>query len=229
MLGHIPNSSIFRPTARLLRTPRLFYSTQPKPSDPLRILFCGSDEFSCESLKALHDEQQRNAELIRSIDVMPKLDGSPINLIVAVSFGLFVPPRLLRAAEYGGLNIHPSLLPDLRGPAPLHHALLNNHSHTGVSLQTLSEKTFDAGTVLSQTPLPGIPIPPNCTLPDLHALLAPAGAAMLINGLRSGLHVPPYHNAGWTPTPLQQETLAHAESADPWSAMVKGSAHGRIG
>lgn len=35
-----------------------------------------------------------------------------INLIVAVSFGLFVPSRILRGAKYGGLNVHPSLLPE---------------------------------------------------------------------------------------------------------------------
>jgi methionyl-tRNA formyltransferase len=43
---------------------------------------------------------------------MPTPDDEPINLIVAVSFGLFVPPRLLNAAKYGGLNLHPSLLPE---------------------------------------------------------------------------------------------------------------------
>ena len=35
-----------------------------------------------------------------------------INLIIAVSFGLFVPKRLLREAKYGGLNVHPSFLPE---------------------------------------------------------------------------------------------------------------------
>ncbi|KAH6641712.1 hypothetical protein F5144DRAFT_619131 [Chaetomium tenue] len=116
-----------------------------KKSDPLRILFCGSDEFSCASLKALHNEHKHNTNLIQSIDVvvrpskptgrgykvirevplrglaeqlslpihvrdtftgwdMPKPDGDSINLIVAVSFGLFVPPRLIHASKYGGLN-----------------------------------------------------------------------------------------------------------------------------
>ena len=42
---------------------------------------------------------------------LPTPSDEPINLIVAVSFGLFVPPRILRSAKYGGLNIHPSLLP----------------------------------------------------------------------------------------------------------------------
>lgn len=35
-----------------------------------------------------------------------------INLIIAVSFGLFVPPRLLKQAKYGGINVHPSFLPE---------------------------------------------------------------------------------------------------------------------
>lgn len=43
---------------------------------------------------------------------MPNPNGDPINLIIAVSFGLFVPPRLIHAAQYGGLNVHPSLLPE---------------------------------------------------------------------------------------------------------------------
>ncbi|KAK4121354.1 hypothetical protein N657DRAFT_673667 [Parathielavia appendiculata] len=208
-------------------------STASKKSDPLRILFCGSDDFSCHSLGALHDEQKRNANLIRSIDVvvrpskptgrghkvirevparklaeelklpihvrdtftgwdLPKPDDDPINLIVAVSFGLFVPPRLINATKYGGLNVHPSLLPEFRGPAPLHHALLANRSHTGITIQTLSPHAFDEGIPLLQTPLPGIPIPPNCTLPQLHAILAPRGADMLLQTLRRGLHVPPH-------------------------------------
>ncbi len=42
-----------------------------------------------------------------------------INLVVAVSFGLFVPPRILRGAKYGGLNVHPSWLPEcVLNPSP---------------------------------------------------------------------------------------------------------------
>ncbi|KAH6840714.1 methionyl-tRNA formyltransferase-like protein [Chaetomium sp. MPI-CAGE-AT-0009] len=234
LLPRLAQSSL-RPLWSTLR-PRLWqqsYSTAPKKSDPLRILFCGSDEFSCASLKALHHEHKHNADLIRSIDVvvrpskptgrgykvirevplrglaeklslpihvrdtftgwdMPKPDGDPINLIVAVSFGLFVPPRLIHASKYGGVNVHPSLLPDLRGPAPIHHALLAGRLHTGITIQTLSPEAFDEGVPLLQTPQPGIPIPPNCTPAQLHDLLAPAGAEMLVRALRAGLHVPPH-------------------------------------
>jgi hypothetical protein len=43
---------------------------QKRTSDPLRILFCGSDAFSCESLKALHREHVANKALIESLEVM---------------------------------------------------------------------------------------------------------------------------------------------------------------
>jgi len=42
----------------------------PKVSKPLRVLFCGSDEFSSASLRALHAEHERNPELVKSIDVI---------------------------------------------------------------------------------------------------------------------------------------------------------------
>ncbi|RAK88173.1 methionyl-tRNA formyltransferase family protein [Aspergillus costaricaensis CBS 115574] len=211
-----------------------------KAYDPLRILFCGSDDFSIASLKALHEEHVKRPDRIASIDVVcrpgkkvgrglkqirevpikaaakelslpiheidtfrgwtpPTLPGGPINLIIAVSFGLFVPPRLLNGAKYGGLNVHPSLLPDFRGPAPLHHTLLAGKTKTGVTLQTLDLKHFDHGTILAQTPAPGfdIPNPDACTVPDLLNLVCPKGADILVKGIREGLFVPPVEDAGW--------------------------------
>ena len=123
----------------------------------------------------------------------PKSQGEPINLIIAVSFGLFIPPRLLEGAKYGGLNVHPSMLPDFRGAAPIHHTLLAGCTRTGVSLQTLHPEYFDHGAVLAQTPQPGIeiPRPSEITVPELTKLLASKGADMLVQGVRDRLHVPP--------------------------------------
>lgn len=129
----------------------------------------------------------------------PRLDGTEtaINMIVAVSFGLFVPKRLLRAARFGGLNVHPSLLPDLHGAAPIEHAILLGRSRTGVTVQTLDDMTFDGGRRLLQGPYDGsadaqvgLPLPPRCTSADLHQLLAPLGANLLIEVLRRGLYLP---------------------------------------
>ncbi|KAH7326162.1 formyl transferase [Stachybotrys elegans] len=220
---------------------RRWYS---KTSDPLRILFCGSDDFSCRSLRALHEEKKRNPALIESMEVMvrpPKRTGrgykqlrevpcqtlaerlglkthqrdtfrewelpEGTNLIVAVSFGLFVPPRILGSAKYGGLNVHPSFLPDLRGPAPIHHALLRRDEYIGVSLQTLDSRKFDHGTILAQTPPHTIPIRPEDTLSTLIEAAGDVGAEMLVQGLRDGLHVAPHEDVG---SQLEGKELRHA-------------------
>ncbi|KAK2801858.1 Methionyl-tRNA formyltransferase [Onygenales sp. PD_10] len=209
-----------------------------KSSDPLRILFCGSDSFSIASLKALYKEHVSNPKTIQSIDVvcrpgkkygrgLKKIREVPIkaaatelslpiheidtftgwtppstagiNLIIAVSFGLFVPPRLLNYAKYGGLNVHPSLLPEFRGPAPLHHTLLAGRTTTGVTLQTLDPKSFDHGVILDQTPSPGfdIPNPETCSVPQLLDLVSNKSAQMLVQGIRNRVFVPPLKDVGW--------------------------------
>ncbi|TWU79108.1 Methionyl-tRNA formyltransferase [Metarhizium rileyi] len=132
------------------------------------------------------------------------------NLIIVVSFGLFVPPRILTSAHYGGLNVHPSLLPDLRGPAPIHHALLRGDTHVGISLQTLDPKAFDHGAVLAQSPAPGIPIPPEASFREVLSAAAVEGAEMLIQGLRAGVHVPPRRDVGWKAAELAGAQLAYA-------------------
>ncbi|CAH0053217.1 unnamed protein product [Clonostachys solani] len=133
-----------------------------------------------------------------------------INLIVVVSFGLFVPKRILRSVKYGGLNVHPSLLPDLRGPAPIHHAVLRGDEFTGVSLQTLDEEKIDHGVVLSQTPAPGMRILQHPTLSRVNRKLAMEGADLLVQGLRDGVHIAPYEDAGWKAKELEGQPLQHA-------------------
>ncbi|KAI4095480.1 MAG: hypothetical protein LQ344_001606 [Seirophora lacunosa] len=118
----------------------------------------------------------------------------PINLIVAVSFGLLVAPRILKLAKYGGVNIHPSILPEFRGPAPLHHTLLNNRKTTGVTLQTLHPTRFDDGKIIDQTPYPGIEHGAE-TVEDLRDKLAHLGADMLVQSIRNHSFLPPIQEA----------------------------------
>lgn len=133
-----------------------------------------------------------------------------INLIVAVSFGLLIPAPVINAAKYGGLNLHPSLLPDLRGSSPIHQTLLLNRKYTGVTLQTLHPTKFDRGQILAQTPFPGIPVPEDSTPSSLVQLLAPIGAELLVQGLRNRIFAPPV-----TPipslTPSQIEELTNGK------------------
>lgn len=115
------------------------------------------------------------------------------NLVIAVSYGRLIPGDFLSKLKYGGLNVHPSLLPKYRGAAPLHAALLNRDKFTGVSLQTLHPTKFDQGLVLFQTP--EIPLIETETLSSLTEKLAPLGAEGLLKVISEKLYENPIQHA----------------------------------
>lgn len=73
------------------------------------------------------------------------------NLAVAVSYGMLIPASFLADLTFGGLNVHPSLLPQYRGASPLQYAILDQCRYSGVSVQTLHPTKFDHGKVLWQS------------------------------------------------------------------------------
>ncbi|KAK0106994.1 Methionyl-tRNA formyltransferase [Cadophora gregata] len=241
------NLHLFRPSSYGLK----LYNT--KTSKPLRILFCGSDEFSIASLRAIHAEHKRDPDLIKSIDVLcrpgkpvgrslkqirevpikavaqdlglplherdtftgwdlPKPNDESINLIIAVSFGLFVPRRILKAAEYGGLNVHPSLLPNYRGPAPLQHMIMRREKTGGVTLQTLDDESFDHGKILAQEVFPLEQT--AMTYQKLLEIVMPKAADILVSGLQNRLFVPPLvEDTKWQH--MVPQKLVHAAKITP--------------
>lgn len=70
-------------------------------------------------------------------------------LLVCVAYGRIFGPRFLGLFSYGGINLHPSLLPRHRGPAPIPAAILAGDSETGITIQTLALE-MDAGDILRQ-------------------------------------------------------------------------------
>ncbi|GFH15759.1 uncharacterized protein HaLaN_12050 [Haematococcus lacustris] len=71
------------------------------------------------------------------------------DLCVTAAYGNMLPQRFLDLPRLGTLNIHPSLLPKFRGPAPVQRAVLAGVSETGVSL-AYTVLRCDAGPVLAQ-------------------------------------------------------------------------------
>ncbi|KAG2237495.1 hypothetical protein INT48_005531 [Thamnidium elegans] len=74
----------------------------------------------------------------------------PYDVGVVVSFGYFIPPHIISSFKYGAVNVHPSLLPKYRGAAPIQHAIMYGDSETGVTVQELDDREFDAGRILAQ-------------------------------------------------------------------------------
>jgi len=121
---------------------------------------------------------------IKLFKVLP----SEYDLVIAVSFGLFIPKSILQNIPWS-INVHPSLLPQYRGPAPIHHAIYNGDKVTGITLQTLSTEAFDKGLVFEQTP--PIPIGEYETLDELWNRLAEIGAKLLVDVVENRKYVNP--------------------------------------
>ena len=81
-------------------------------------------------------------------DYQKILDLNP-DLIVTCAYGQIIPKELLDAPKYGCINIHASLLPDYRGGAPIHKAVMDGKNKTGVTIMYMDEK-MDSGDILYQ-------------------------------------------------------------------------------
>lgn len=77
------------------------------------------------------------------------LQALNIDVIVTCAYGQFLPSKILDLARILSLNVHASLLPKLRGGAPIHWAIISNFSETGVTLMKMSSK-MDAGDIFNQ-------------------------------------------------------------------------------
>ena len=92
-------------------------------------------------------------EKISGSQEMTELIALEADLIVTAAYGQFLPTKLLNAPKYRAINVHASLLPKYRGGAPVHYAIINGESETGVSIMYM-EKKMDAGDILSQKSIP---------------------------------------------------------------------------
>ncbi len=71
------------------------------------------------------------------------------DLLIVCYYGQKIPKKIIDAVKYGGLNIHPSLLPKYRGAAPAEWAILKGEKETGVTILTI-EQEFDQGKIIAQ-------------------------------------------------------------------------------
>lgn len=101
------------------------------------------------------------------------------DIIVVTDYGQFLKPNLLAVPALGAINIHPSLLPKYRGAAPIHWAIANGETETGVTVLYVTEK-MDAGDIILQE---RVPILDDATTQTLEPLLAEVGANLLLRAL----------------------------------------------
>jgi len=107
--------------------------------------------------------------------VIDTLQPVQADLLVSASYGIKIPWNTIRDAKFGGINVHPSILPYWRGADPVPWAIMEGDHQIGVSIVTLSE-TFDQGLILAQKK---IPITPKDTSDPLRTKLFTIGADLL--------------------------------------------------
>lgn len=114
----------------------------------------------------------------RPEELAPILELKP-DLVVTAAFGQILPNTLLEAPKYGCINVHASLLPELRGGAPIHYAILQGKKTTGITIMYMAEQ-LDAGDILTQRE---IDITEEDNVGTLFEKLSKVGCELLIDTL----------------------------------------------
>lgn len=106
------------------------------------------------------------------------LDLNP-DIIITCAYGQIIPKEILEYPKYKCINIHASLLPKLRGGAPIHKAIINGYDKTGVTIMYMDEK-MDSGDILYQKE---VNIEKNDNAGTLFDKLSILGSEMIIEFL----------------------------------------------
>ena len=117
---------------------------------------------------------------IKDEKIIEKIKEINPDLIVVVAYGKILPKEIIDIPKYGIINVHSSLLPKYRGASPIHSAILNGDTKSGVSIMYI-EEGLDSGDVILQE---SCDILENDTLGTLHDKLKDLGAIGLEKALK---------------------------------------------
>jgi methionyl-tRNA formyltransferase len=138
---------------------------------------------------------------------------------VVVAYGLILPPPILAAVPLGCFNLHASLLPRWRGAAPINRAVMAGDAATGVMVMQMDEG-LDTGPIAMAE---RVPIGPDMTAGELHDVLAPLGADLMVRALggleRGALTLTPQSSDGVTYASKIDKGETRIDWTRPWQAV----------
>lgn len=126
----------------------------------------------CATENSLEVFQPKSMRDGTALEIINSLNA---DLIVVVAFGKILPKEILESVKYGCINIHASLLPKLRGAAPIQWSILNGDTVTGVTAQQM-DIGIDTGDILMTKEFV---IPENMNAGELFDTLSDMGAEVL--------------------------------------------------
>lgn len=127
------------------------------------------------NLPVFQPASMRNGEALEIIKLLNA------DLIIVVAFGKILPKEILESVKYGCINIHASLLPKLRGAAPIQWSILNGEKETGVTSMQM-DVGLDTGDMLIKK---AVAIDENITAEELFDKLSAMGAEVLIETIEA--------------------------------------------
>lgn len=168
-----------------------------------------------EGLPVLQPERARGEAFLEEIRALDP------DLSVVVAYGQILRQEVLDAPRFGSVNIHASLLPELRGAAPIQWAVMRGFDITGVSIMRM-EAGLDSGPVLLQVEEP---IRPDESGSELAARLAEIGAEALIDTLAlmesEGVVEQPQDHERATYAPKLSREMARVDWTMPAEAVAR--------
>lgn len=114
------------------------------------------------------------------LDYQKIIECAP-DIIVTCAYGQIIPKELLEFPKYGCINVHASLLPKLRGGAPIHKAIIQGYEETGITIMYMDIK-MDSGDIITQEKTK---ILDSDNLEILHDRLSLMGKDLLLKTLPS--------------------------------------------
>jgi len=126
-----------------------------------------------QGFPVLTPERPRTDEFIASIEALEP------DISIVVAYGHILIPRVLDVPSLGSINVHASLLPELRGAAPINWAIIRGYETTGITIMRMVEG-MDAGPIIHQVKEP---ILADETASELSIRLSEVGAAALVEAL----------------------------------------------
>jgi methionyl-tRNA formyltransferase len=115
-------------------------------------------------------------ESVKTAEFSREFSGFGADIAVVAAYGQILTAPLLAAPRLGMINVHASLLPHYRGAAPIHRAIINGETTTGVTIMRMV-KALDAGAMISADT---VAIGHDETSVELEDRLSQVGAALLI-------------------------------------------------
>jgi methionyl-tRNA formyltransferase len=126
-----------------------------------------------EALK--HNIEVYQPKNIKNEDAINYLKALDLDVMVVVAYGQILSKEVLDIPKYGCINVHASILPKLRGAAPINWAIVRGHDISGVTTMQM-DVGLDTGDMLDKV---SVPIDHQMTAGELHDVLKDKGAKLL--------------------------------------------------